>query len=330
MFDRMHVRLAPALLFGAAFTAGAPAPAPACDSTGCLLATRGESGLLRKGALQVDLSYRQTSMGTPMRGSSRAREVVRPWADTIRGELWPGFHREEAARERFLQLDAAYGLTSRVVLFASAPLMTDRWYRIAHGSLAPQLYDYSTEGFGDAVVGARVGIMGGMRPLVATFGVKLPTGNSRDLSPGFGLVLDPMGQPGSGATDLLASAQYSWAALGASWSAALSRQQTTQSPLRYEYGDETIASLGAARRVAGPVTASLQVKAFHRARSRFLGRPLDSTGGTTLYLTPGLRAATVAGVSVYAAVPIPFYRYVYENQLGPSATLLVGVSKTFP
>jgi hypothetical protein len=306
-----------------------PGRAQPCDSTGCLLTTKGDTGLLRRGGVRIDVSYRSTSLDTPLSGSTRVGEVRRPWADTVRGQLWESFHRDDAASERFLQMDAAYGVTSRISAFASAPLMAHRSFRIMHGTLSPEAYDYNTRGLGDVVTGLRVGVLGGPRSLVGSLAVKLPTGDSQVLAPGVGLILDPMGQPGSGSTDLVASAQYSWPWRGLSWAASASRQQTTTNAQDYRYGNESILSLSASRPLKGPVTASLQVKGFHKSRSVFLGQRVPSTGGAMVYLTPGLRLAASGGVSFYAVAPVPVYRYVYENQLGPSAGILLGAAKTF-
>jgi hypothetical protein len=306
-----------------------PSAAHPCDSTGCLLSTRGDAGLLRRGGVRIDLSYRSTSLDTPLSGSTRVGEVRRPWADTVRGQLWEAFHRDDAARERFLQVDAAYGVTSRISAFASAPLIAQRSFRIVHGTLAPETYAYDTRGVGDVLAGVRVGLLGGRRSLVGSLAVKLPTGDSQVLAPGVGLILDPMGQPGSGSTDVVVSTQYSWPWMGLSWSLAATRQETTANALDYRYGEESIVSMSASRAVKGPLTASLQVKGFHKNRSVFLGRAVPATGGAMVYVTPALRLAGPGGVSFYAVVPVPVYRYVNENQLGPSAGILLGAAKTF-
>jgi len=277
--------------------------------------------------VRVDVSFRATSLETPLAGSARVDEVRRPWADTINGQIWPAFHRDDAARERFLQLDASYGLTSRISVFGSAPLLAQRSFRLVHGTLSPVSYSYSTRGFGDALAGARFGVLRGPRPLVASVAVKLPTGDSDERE--LGAILDPMGEPGSGSTDLFASAQYSWAWKGLSWSSAASRQQTTSNAREYRYGNETILSVAASRAVRGPVSASLQVKGFHKAHSTLLDQEVPSTGGVMVYLTPGVRVTARDGLSFYALVPVPVYRYVYENQLGPSPGILVGAAKAF-
>ncbi|HEX6739792.1 MAG TPA: hypothetical protein VF310_16045, partial [Vicinamibacteria bacterium] len=68
----------PALVTAVALALGAGRTASACDSTTCLLATRGQSGLLRKGALRVDLSVRQANLTDRMRGGTEIDRVLRP------------------------------------------------------------------------------------------------------------------------------------------------------------------------------------------------------------------------------------------------------------
>ncbi|HEX6737883.1 MAG TPA: hypothetical protein VF310_06425, partial [Vicinamibacteria bacterium] len=92
--------------------------------------------------------------------------------------------------------------------------------------------------------------------------------------------------------------------------------------------DEAIAALSAGRAL-GPLSASLQLKLFHKARSRYLRQEVGSTGATVLYLSPGLRWTPWPRTSAYGYVQLPLYRYVNETQLGPRRGLLVGISQAF-
>ena len=97
----------------------------------------------------------------------------------------------------------------------------------------------------------------------------------------------------------------------------------------YRFGSDLIAGAGLRRRVAGPVSASLQVKGVHKAHSTFLGQTVPSTGGWILYVNPGVQVALPQRSTVYAFVPFPAYRDVRDQQLTPRFSLLLGVSKSF-
>jgi hypothetical protein len=315
-------RLVPVL---AALALAVPSPAECCDSTSCMMMTRGQQGALGRGALRVDLSFRHTQQDQLRSGGSAADSVLRPKVDFEGQRLIPGYHGERGGHEQFLQLDLSYGLSSRVTLLASAPLVAHRSYQVVHGQFE---HVYDTTSFGDVLVGARYALDGGART-VAGLSAKLPTGRSRLVSAFDGGIHDPMLQPGSGSSDVVASIQTTRRALSVDWSLSGSYQANTASGLDYRWGDDAIATLGATRALVGGLSGSLQVKAFHKQRSVFRDEEVPSTGGRIVYLTPGLRWSARGGTSLYAFVQVPAYRYVNESQLSPRVGVLVGVARTF-
>ena len=317
----------PRLFFLAAFVvaAGLPPPAESCDSTSCMMMTRGQNGALGRGALRVDVSFRHTEQDRLLSGSDATDSVLRPKVDFERQRLIPGYHGERGGHEQFLQLDVSYGLTSRVTVLASAPLVAHRSYEVVHG---PFEHLYETTSPGDVVVGARYALDRGSR-VVAGLSAKLPTGRSRLVSPFDGGIHDPMLQPGSGSSDLVASIQTSRRAWSVDWAVSGSYQANTANGLDYRFGNDAIATVSASRALAGGLAASVQVKAFHKARSVFRDEQVPSTGGRIVYVTPGLRWSSRGSTSLYAFVQVPAYRYVNESQLSPRLGLLVGIARTF-
>jgi hypothetical protein len=301
-----------------------PTPARPCDSNGCFQMTRGD-GLLRRGGFRVDLSYRSTDQSLRMAGGEETESVLRPKVWLEGGAMWPGFHEELSGHERFIQLDAAYGLRAKTSLFASVPLRAARSYSVGHGSVTQQ---YRPRGLGDTLVGVRHAVG---RSVVASFGVKLPSGESALIDDYDGTILEPMLQPGTGSVDLLASAAVGFRGLerGLRWTAAASRQHNTASGFEYRFGDETIATLGARRTLRGPVDVALQVKAMDKGRSAFHGEAVASTGGRYVYLTPAVHVRLGARGAAYAFLPLPVYRHVNDQQLAPRRGLVVGFSRTF-
>jgi len=301
---------------------GAAIEATGCDSTTCLLLTRGQNGVLARGVFRFDVSLRYTSQSQIYVGSRPGSEVVRPKVDFEQGRFIPGYHRELGGQENYLQVDVGYGLTSRLTLLASAPLMARRYYRVEHFGFN---VGYSTRGIGDTLVGVRYRTT---RGLAAAAAVELPTGESRGLSPYNEGILDPTLQPGSGSFDFVTAVQYTVPArpVGLDLTLSGSYQLNTRNDLGYRFGNDSIVTLGLSRGLPRGVTASVQVKGFHKQRSDFLGLGVPSTGGTVVYLTPGLRVNAGSNVSLYGFVQIPFYRNVNEAQLVPRASLVVGFS----
>lgn len=310
-----------------------PPALEACDSSACLLITRGRNGVLPKGALRIDASFRHTDETAKFAGSHEVDQVLRPKVDFENGRLRPGYHDELGGSDSFLQLDAGYGLTSRLSLLLSVPVFARRAYDVGHAAVASE--SYTTEGNGDTLLGARYGFRAGSNGSLTTgLSVELPTG-PHDLESPAGLVdqgiLDPSLQPGSGSWDFVASAQYSlrWPSSGLDWTLAGTYQLNTENDLGYRYGDTAIASASASRAFGARVSASLQVKGVFDDRSFYLEAPVPATGSRIVYMIPGLSWSAFRSGSLYVFVPLPVYRYVNEAQLAPRPSLVLGVSKTF-
>lgn len=290
--------------------------------------TRSQNGLIPKGALRLDLSFRTTDQDILLQGSNEVGQVLRPKVDFETGVIRPGYHDELGGSERFLQLDAAYGLTSRTAVLASMPLVAHRSFDIGHPPVVRETY--TTSGTGDALLAVRHALRLDGGALVAGFSVELPTGPSRLVSQNRGDagILDPMIQPGTGSVDFVGTLQYARTLASLHWTLAASYQANRRNGLGFEFGDDAITSITAGRPLVGRLSVSLQGKLFTKGRSRFEDQPINSSGTTVLYVTPGVSFATLGGISAYAFVPLPIYRHVNEAQLAPHVTAVVGISKS--
>jgi hypothetical protein len=302
-------------------------PAPACDSNCCLILTRGQAGLLRRGGFQVDFSFRSTSMSTRLAGSSPVDTVVRPKVLLETGELIPGYHEDREGTDSFLQLDAAWGVAASTTLFASLPLLSHRSYVIGHGGGQTS---YDVRGIGDLLLGARHALLRRpQRSLVAGVGFQVPTGKNDILDIYDSTILDPTLQPGSGSGDLVASLLWSTVApLRTEIGLSGSYQIDTTNSYKYRFGNTAIAAVGVSR-PTGSFVPSLQVKLVRQDSSRFVGDYVPSTGSTTVYLNGGLRYRTPEGVALYRHLLVPVYRHVNDAQLAPRFSVLFGLSKAF-
>jgi len=326
-------RALPALgLCATALLLTAPRPAAACDSSSCLLVTRGQNGLLGKKVVRVDLSYRHTPMTALMTGSATVDRVLRPKIDFEDHRLVPAFHDELGGTDNFLQMDVAYGLSARTSVFVSMPIVAGRDFDIGHPPVLRETF--TTTGNGDALLGLRHGLhQGASDSLVGAVSVELPAGRHTLVSPpnrADSGILDPTLQPGSGSVDLGATLQYG-RHLGGGFESTLaaSYQLFTTNDLDYRAGADAILSASVSRHLFGGVGGSLQLKAAHKGRGRYLDEGVPGTGGRYLYLTPGLSVLAPGKLSVYGYLVAPLYRYVNESQLAPRAGLVLGLSRSF-
>jgi hypothetical protein len=300
--------------------------ASACDSATCSLLTRNATGLVPTKRFNVDLTFGYTDQGVRLEGSQPVDTVYRPRVVLERGTIIPGFHRDLDGSDRILQVDMTYGLSSRWNLTASVPLSVRHTHDVAHGDAVAE---YGTTGFGDVLVGVRWAM--GPRRLVGGFSVKTPTGPYTIGGEFGGGIQDPTLQPGTGAFDFVGSVQYSWSAesLRLTWALAGSYQVTTPNRFDYQFANQAIATAGVSRPLLDHLSVSLQAKLFHQGRNAFVREPVPSTGGTFVYLTPGLRLSATRDFALYSYVLFVPYRYVNDAQLAPRFSVLAGVSKTF-
>ncbi len=324
IMSRRHLALLVLGLIG--LPAGSP-PAAACDSTGCLLLTRGQNGVQPKGSWRVDISLRNTDETDSRSGSHPTDQVLRPKVYFEQQRVVPFFHLDRDGHERFLQVDVGYGLFTKTTVYASIPAATQRVQDVQHGAVTT---GYDVWGVGDGLVGIRQALAH-RGALVGGLALKAPLGRSGLLDSYDGTVLEPTLQPGSGAWGLVSSLQYSIGPVfhDLSWTASASHELTTTNAREYRFGAETIGTVGVSRPLGGGVSASLQGKLFHKGRSDYRGVGVGSTGGTTGYLTPGLRVRGPAALGLYAFFQVPVYRYVNEAQLAPRRGWLVGINRSF-
>lgn len=317
----------------------------ACGTAGCSLASRGDDGRVARGRFQVDVSFRYVDQdrrmwdhGPVVVSGASDPEVLRPRVDYATGRLVPGYHHDWASRGHFVQVDVAYGLTNRLTVVGSWPLVTartlDHLYipggavaNHTHGGTTISRVDLTTRGAGDAQVTARYAWNS---KVLLGAALKTPSGDyrRRDETDGIG---DPMIQPGTGAWAMAGTAQYSSTLprFGVNWAASALVQRSFANPLGYRMGDEAYVTARVSRPVAGPLSASFQAKAYHVGRSTFLGQRSMSTGATMVSVAPGLGWKLPARMAVYGNIQLPVFQHVNEGQLGTSAVVQVGMSRRF-
>lgn len=289
--------------------------------------TRGQSGLLRRGGFQIEFSYRTTDMSARRAGGDPTASVIRPKVLVEEGRLIPGYHEDLEGTDRFLQIDAAWGVAASTTVFGSLPVISQRFYQIGHGGGQTS---YNPRGIGDLVVGVRQAIVRNpQHSLVASLGVKLPTGKDDVIDVYDSTILDPTLQPGTGSGDVIATVGWSTVGPGRTEIGLTgSYQANTTNEYDYRFGNLVIGAATVSRPARGFIP-SLQVKLVQQGQSTFVGEPVPSTGATTVYLNGGLRYRTPQGLGMYVHLLAPVYRHVTDAQLAPRYSVLLGFAKAF-
>jgi TonB dependent receptor len=197
-------------------------------------------------------------------------------------------------------------------------------------------YDSRISSLGDMKVIGRYQGFTSKHNLGALLGFKLATGSNSEYGTSTdptapGLVrIDPGLQPGTGTTDVIVGAYYN-DAINKDW--GYFSQVTYQTPLystdEYRPGNSLNVSLGI--RYAGFDIIAPQLQFNFRDIQRDSGARADkvSTGGTLLYISPGVVAAVSDQVSLYAFVQVPIFQDVNGVQLAPQFIPSVGVRYSF-
>jgi len=320
-----------------------PGPASACTSANCTLLTRTDGPSLDRGSWRVDVGWRFVDQDARRYDESALAvagagqpPVLRPRVDFADGRLVPNFHQEYAARQTALQVDVAYGFTTRLSSVLSVPLHTryavDHLFFPAPGvdlhadaGPDPSRQTLPIAGLGDAQIGVRYAFS---RAVTAGVALKLATG-AYDRVDEYGQIDDPTHQPGTGALGVIGTVQSGGRVGRVHWLVSGSYQTNGTNDRGYTFGDETIVAAGASRRVAGPWTATLLVKGQHAARNRFAGVPSASTGASLLSVAPGVRVSVKRAGTFYGSVQLPVYRRVNEGQLVARVIFAVGLAGAF-
>jgi hypothetical protein len=328
-----RVSIVASLLLTGGLVGGPPSRAT-CGSANCFLMTGTQEGVNASGILTIDLSYRFISQGRRLSGSHEVPEVLAPKIDFENGLIEPDHHREIRTQNTLVEIDLSYGLTPRLTLAGSLPIINQRDHEHFDDVGTPEEHftrEDGSSGFGDVRFGARYAFVVKTKNLLsAGMAVKLPTG-AYTLHDGEGDINEPTIQPGTGSTDAILSVQYVHQVIPErlQWFLAGAWRKNGENDLDYRFGDETIVNAGLRHRISKRVAWSAQANWRDTGRDRFLSQDVPSTGVTFLDLTPGLTLDTGTGTVLYGFVQLPVSQRVNESQLAPRAAFMTGVSKSF-
>lgn len=328
------------LLVVAWLTTVAPVAQASCASSTCFLVTGTQDGIANPGQLIMDLSYRYITMDSPQRGSKSTREALTAGLDFATGEIEADHHRELRTLNELAQLDISYGVTSKFALSVNIPFMNNRYHEHVIIANHPPLGAHEhyasqrTSGMGDLRLTGKYAVHASIRHLlVAGLGIKAPTGEYKLRDSG-GNISEPTLMPGTGAWDGLVSLYYAYQIRPHAWDTFISGsyQVTTANSLEYKMGNTLLLNTGTHYQFtahAREFTASLQINLRQAPRDEFNNQSMPNTGGTWVYLTPGITAQATTSTALYTHLQLPLYQDVNETNLVPSYGLIIGLSHVF-
>ena len=161
------------------------------------------------------------------------------------------------------------------------------------------------------------------------FGLKLPTGGFHqnfDAGSGAGSPLDRGLQLGTGTTDVLAGVSY-FSRLNkhvGTFASVMADQPLAERENFLPSASLTV-NLGARLLNTSWLTPQLQVNTRFDARERGDEGDADNSGGTFVYLSPGVTAEINEHLNAFAFFQVPVYQYANGVQLEPRWLLSLGV-----
>ncbi|WP_295390188.1 hypothetical protein [uncultured Thiodictyon sp.] len=295
----------------------------ACSACGCTLSTEwGIQGITQAPGFSLDLVYQyynQTILTSGTGSLHRGRVGVPADREVQRST-------ENSNYTAFLNYASTnWGVTLQIPYI-------DR----SHSTIAAGDTDYSTShsaGVGDVRIVGRYFGWSRDHSIGVQFGLKLPTGRFDETfhsGPQAGTPIDRGLQPGSGTTDLL---------LGLSRFGALSRnwdwfaQGLLQQPLNsrngYMPGTGFNLNLGLRYVAFERVSPQLQLNARIDGRESGVNSDQANSGGSRVYVSPGITVKLAKRAYAYAFVSLPVYHNVYGYQLDYAYAVSGGIQISF-
>ena len=302
----------------------------ACASCGCTLSSDWDSqGFTTQSGLRLDVRYDYLNQDQLRSGKGKASA-----ADV--GNT--GQEVEKFTRNNYLTVGLDYSFSPDWGVNVQLPWINRNHSTLGTGSdgsaAADGAYDSRTASLGDVKLVGRYQGFTPQRNLGLMFGLKLPTGSHTET----GILADGSGpapidrglQPGTGTTDAILGVYY-FDTLNKNWD--WFGQATVQSALnasdQYKPGTGYNLNVGVRYMGFGSVIPQLQLNTRHVLHDTGASADTVSTGGTLMYLSPGVVVPVSKQASVYGFVQLPVYQDVRGVQLTPRYTASIGARYAF-
>lgn len=280
------------------------------------------SGTGAADATRVDLRFEYVNQDQPRAGRNRVGI----------GAI-PGHHDEVRTINRNLIATIDVRLAPAWALSFELPVVTRDHSHIHHHRGATLVETWDIDAVGDARVLARLSFARrGDAGWTLLAGAKLPTG-SFDETNAADQEAERSLQPGSGTTDAVIGVRYD---VAATWGGAALRRFAAvqmQAPLRerdhYRPGTQYSVDVGADYAFTATWKGLLQVNGQIKQRDRGSEAEPDTTGGSFVWLSPGVAYAVGRRQEIYSLLQLPLYQRVNGIQLTADYALIVGFNARF-
>ena len=316
------------LFISSLIAASIPSYAFACASCGCILSTDWDAqGISGAAGIRLDLRYDYLDQKQYRSGSNKiSKDAVNTGG---LNEV------ENKTTNHYVTAGVDYSPSRDWGINFQIPYI-DRYHETygEPGSYPDNPLSTShTKSIGDVKVIGRYLISG--YNLGLQLGIKLPTGDYKEnfkSGDSAGTKLDRGLQPGSGTTDLLIGA-YHFGSINKDWDyyAQAMAQIPTNTKDGYQPGNSLNVNFGIRYLLNDFITPQLQINTKVSGRDSEDGNSAtgQDSGGTLVYLSPGVTVNVKKDLKLYGFVQLPIYQYVNGNQLTPTWTGTLGARYNF-
>ncbi len=300
----------------------APSAHASCGAAFCTLNTAWETqGIPSEPGLRLDLRYEYIDQDQPRAGR---REVAV-------GEL-PRHHDEQRTLNRNIVTTLDYAPNADWGISAQLPFVQRDHFHIHnhHGAQLPESWHFQE--IGDMRVLGRWRLASGDTTHGVMGGLKLPTGKT-DVKNDDGDAAERTLQPGSGTTDAIVGYYANSMGLLAETPVRFFFQTLVQAPANqskgFRPGAMYSADVGMAYPLASDWSALVQLNGSIKDRDRGPEAEPEDSGGSFVWLSPGVSYAAGHATQLYGFVQLPVYQRVNGVQLTAHWTASVGFSVRF-
>lgn len=292
----------------------------ACSSCGCTLSSDWDSqGYATTPGVRVDIRYDYLNQSELRSGTSKvdSKSINFPTDREI----------EQGTKNQYTTLGLDYSTSKNWGVNIQLPYIYRTHETIAEGDT--DISASKTSNIGDIRVLSRYQGFSEDQNFGVQFGLKLPTGSFHDnfsSGPQAGTAIDRGLQAGTGTTDLLLGL-FHFGALNQNWD--YFSQGIVQLPFAQRDGYKTGTSLNAnagVRYMANEaVIPQLQINVKTGRRDSGINADADNSGGTLMYLSPGVTISLSEKLKAFGFLQLPVYQNVNGYQLAPRFTASVGM-----
>lgn len=314
----------------------------ACASCGCTLNSDfGTQGLSTASGWSLDVRYdtlnqNQLRTGTGTISATNAANVTNP-SNGDPAEV------EKFTDNKYLTTTLDYNNGNAWGVSVAVPFINRSHSTLGVGGdgVSPDPttgYDSSASGIGDMrVIGRYYGFLDS-KNFGVQFGLKLPTGNTKQTaiaadgsSP---IDVDPGLQLGTGTTDAIIGAYY-FDNLNQNWDYFVQAQfqsalnSSSMAAGSYRPGDSVNLTGGMRYHGFESFTPTMQLNTRYVNADSGAAADTYATGGTLVYFTPGVIIPVTSTLSVYSNLQIPIYQNVNGIQVAPTSIFSIGARVAF-